>query len=267
MNKAQLVTILFSIALVFGMYYGCDRIPPQQKALEQSRSLVVEATDPLVLINAAREELAPAQRGALAELETELENALADSSKVAVLKQLSGRYYEWGFPAISGYYAEQIADLESTEEAWSIAGTTYTIALQRSEDEQTRSFATGRAIRAYENAISLNPDNPANQVNLALVYTENPPEENPMQGIQLLLELNKEYPDNVYILNNLGRLAIRTGQFDRAIERLERARSQAPEQTNTICLLAQAYRGAGDTEQAEQWDEKCQSLRQNAGSE
>lgn len=267
MSKAQLVTILLSIALVFGMYYGCDRIPPKQKELEQSRSLVVEATDPLVLINAAQSELQPSQRGTLAELEKELENALADSSKISVLKQLSGRYFEWGFPAISGYYAEQIADLENTEEAWSIAGTTYSIAFQRSEDEQTRTFATGRAIRAFENAISLNPDNPANQVNLALVYTENPPEDNPMQGIQLLLELNKEYPDNVYILNNLGRLAIQTGQYDRAIERLERARSLETEQMKTICLLAQAYRGAGNTEQAEQWEEKCQSLRQNAGSQ
>lgn len=258
MNKSQIVTILFSIALVLVLYYGCERVPPDQKEIEQSRSLVVESTDPSVLIQKAKANVSSVENAQIGILEQELEASLTDSTKLPILERLSGKYYELGYPALSGYYAQRIAEIRNTEEAWSISGTTYSIALQRSEDDQIRTFLTGRAVQAFENAISLNPDNPANQVNLALVYTSNPPQENPMQGIQLLLDLNNRYPDNVYILNNLGRLAIQTGQFDRAIERLERAYDITPDNSNTICLLAKAYQSAGYIDKASQFDEQCQ---------
>lgn len=260
MTKAQIGTILLAVALLFALYWGCDRKPPQQEALERSRSLVVEATGIDVLEQEAKDNLTPAELAGITELEIAAEEALADSARVSVYKKLSGRWYELGYPVVAGYYAQQVAGLNNTEEAWSIAGTTYTIALQRAEEERIRSFATGRAVTSFENAISLNPDNPANQVNLALVYTENPPEENPMQGIQMLLELNKEYPDNVYILNNLGRLAIRTGQFERAVERLEKAISLSPDNSNSICLLAEAYEGAGDNARAAEFQERCRNM-------
>lgn len=258
MTKAQIGTIIFAVALLFAMYWGCDRKPPEQQEIERSRSLVVEATDASVLRDEAKSELSPAQLGPLTELEMSVEESISDSTKAELYKQLSGKWYEYGYPAVAGYYAQQVAEVENTEESWSIAGTTYSIAVQRAKDERTRTFATGRAVTAFENAISLNPDNPANQVNLALVYTENPPEDNPMQGVQMLLKLNNEYPDNVYILNSLGRLANRTGQYERAVERLEKAMSLSPDNPNTICLLAEAYRGAGRTEQAAEFQQRCQ---------
>jgi len=257
MTKAQIGTVIFAVALLFAMYWGCDRKPPEQEAVERSRSLVVESTDISVLRDEAKEALAPAELGAVLELEASIEQAVADSVKVERFKQISGKWYTLGYPAIAGFYAQQVAELDNSEEAWSIAGTTYSIAVQRAADDRTRSFATGRAVTAFENAISLNPDNPANQVNLALIYTENPPESNPMQGVQMLLELNNEYPDNVYILNNLGRLANRTGQYERAVQRLEKALSLSPGNGNTICLLAEAYRGAGQTAQATEFQERC----------
>lgn len=266
MTKGQIATILFALALLFGMYYGCDRKPPEQKALEQSRSLVVEATDVTSLEEDARSALSPSERGTLGTLQAELEQAITDSARVEVYKQLSSRWFAFGHPAIAGHYAQQVAEITNTEEAWSIAGTTYSIGLQRSEEEDVRSFCSNRAILAFENAISLNPDNPANEVNLALVYTENPPKENPMQGVQMLLSLNKEYPDNVYILNNLGRLAIRTGQYARALERLQRAQNLAPENPNTNCLLAEAYQGNGQEQEAEQFRQRCQELRSKPSS-
>jgi predicted Zn-dependent protease len=132
--------------------------------------------------------------------------------------------------------------------------------VQRSEEEKVRAFCTNNAVEAFENAISLNPSNISHQVNLALLYAENPPSDNPMKGITMLLDLNREHPENVLVLNNLARLAIRTGQYDRAIERLEKARSIEPDNANTSCLLAQAYEGSGNTEQAEAFGEQCRKL-------
>ena len=260
MTKLQIGVLLSAIAFFFALYFGCDIKPKEQQAIEKSRVIAAESASIEVLLREAKKDIGPAEASAFLALEQSLAEAQADSARSQVLKTISGRWYEYGYPAIAGHYAEQVAELDNSEESWSIAGTTYTICLQRTEEERLRNFCTGRAVKSYENAISINPANPAHQVNLALVYTEHPPQDNPMRGIQMLLDLNQSDPDNVLVLNSLGRLAIRTGQFDRAVERLERAASIEPENRNTICLLAQAYEGAGPAEKAQQYGEQCRRL-------
>ena len=116
-------------------------------------------------------------------------------------------------------------------------------------------------VMAFENAISINPDNIAHKVNLALCYAERPPVDNPMKGVLMLVELNKSAPKNVLVLNTLARLAIRTGQYDRAIERLSTAIEEEPNNEKSICLLAQAYEAKGDTENASVFKQRCQSIQ------
>ncbi|MCB0375900.1 MAG: tetratricopeptide repeat protein [Sinomicrobium sp.] len=216
-----------------------------------------ESTDISVLLKNAKAALSSAQNGRVFLLEQELAQTELDSAKVEKLERLSGTWFEFGEPAIAGYYAQEIAELLGTEESWSIAGTTYTICLQQSTETKVRDYCSGRAIRAFENAISLDPEELAHQVNLALVYTEYPPADNPMRGILMLRELNDAHPNNVLVMNTLARLAIKTGQYDRAIQRLERSLELEADNQNTICLLATAYESAGQTEKAAQFAARC----------
>lgn len=263
MTKLQWAVIASAIALFLVMYFGCGHKPNNIKALEKSRALAAESTDVNALLQEAKAGLSPVQTDAVLALEAQLGEAGADTSRVALLKQLSGQWYELGAPALAGYYAQQVAEATGEEEAWSIAGTTYTICIQRSQEQKIRDFCTGRAVQAFENAISLNPESVAHQVNLALAYAANPPQDDPMKGILMLRTLNQNNPDNVLILNTLARLAIQTGQFNRAIERLEHALSLDPGNIDSACLLAQAYEGAGDSAKASEYAERCraQSVR------
>ena len=70
--------------------------------------------------------------------------------------------------------------------------------------------------------------------------------------------MNKENPDNPLVLTNLGRLAIQTGQYDKAIQRLESAVAIEPENRNANCLLAQVYSETGNQEKAALFLKKCQ---------
>jgi len=257
MTKLQWIVIGAAVALFFIIYFGCETTPKDISALEKSRALASESTDINTLLSEAKLELESIAANELLALEAQLEESLSDTAKVDAYKQLSSKWYELEQPAIAGYYAQQVAELESTEESWSIAGTTYTICIQRTETPKIRDFCTGRAITAFESAISLNPDKISHQVNLALAYTYNPPPENPMKGVLMLRELNQKAPDNVLVLNTLARLAIRTGQYERAIERLEHALSIEPNFTATACLLAQAYEGAGNSAKAQSFAQKC----------
>lgn len=260
MTKIQWLTIALSVGLFSLLYFGLDTKTTKQKSFEKSRLMSAESANIDVMLKTAKQALTGPQSNALLAIETQLESAPSDSARAMGYQRLSGKWYEFGQPAIAGHFAEKVAAITNTEEAWSITGTTFTLCVQRLEEKRIKDFCTDHAVQAFENAISINPENIAHKVNLALCYTENPPADNPMRGILMLVELNKEFPNNVLVLTNLGRLAIDTGQFDRAVERLEQALSLDVENVTAICLLSKAYEGAGQAEKARQFAETCSQL-------
>lgn len=261
MTKAQIGLLFAALVLFTVIYFGAETKSPGQKQIDSTRVLSAQSTDINVLLKAAKEKLSKQDLNDLDALEHELSLAEADSSaSLNVLMRLSGWWYKVNYPAISGHYAEMIAEKLQSEEAWSKAGTTYAICVQRAEEDKVLQFCTDKAVEAFEKASSINPDNLSHKVNLAVVYAENPPKEDVMRGVSMLLEMNKNHPDNVAVLNNLGRLAIKTGQYDKAIARLERVISLEEGNPVAICLLAEAYQGAGQADKATSLAERCRQL-------
>ncbi|NUO00627.1 MAG: hypothetical protein HUU01_08425 [Saprospiraceae bacterium] len=261
MTKLQLTAVFSAALLLFVMYFGCETKTKEIQRSEKSRALSSEKTDINLLLKDARSTISEAQHTFVLTLEEQLETANSDSAKVAILKQLSGKWYEFGHPAIAGHYAQNVAELSNSEEAWSIAGTTFGICVQEAKDDIIREFCSKRAIGAFENAVSLNPENITHKVNLALSYAEFPPADQPMKGPLMLLDLNRQQPENVLVLNSLARLAIKTGQFDRALTRLEKAVQLEPENVSSNCLLATVYESLKKTVEAQQYLEKCRALQ------
>src|SRR5699024_6533829 len=138
-------------------------------------------------------------------------------------------------------YAKRIAEIQNDADSWAIAGSTSYIALRNADSEDKRNYAGASAIQAYENAISLAPDDIALKVNLALTYTEFPPKGEPMKGVLMLVDLEKEHPDEPLILKSLAQLSIRTGQYEKAVDRLEKVVEMNPHDQKAWCLLADTY--------------------------
>jgi len=262
MTKAQYGLSGSALLLFFLLYFGCKTKPPAQQEIEKSRLLNAEQTDVNVLLKEAKASMTSGQQAEVFLLEEALANLSTeeDTAKIDAYKQLASKWFSLGHPGISGDYAQKIADVENTEEAWSIAGTTYTICVQRSDVEKVREFCTKRAIQSFESAISLNPTNVQHKVNLALCYTENPPADNPMKGILMLRTLDDENPEDALINTSLARLAIRTGQYDRAIQRLQTVLRNEPANNTANCLIGQAYEKAGKAEMAVPFIEKCNTV-------
>lgn len=254
MNKWQQLAIGATIVAFFIMYFGCETKPKNIKDLEKSRSLTLESTSIQNLMTEARKNLKEDQRILIETLE---ESWQKDTSNLDKIKALSSTWYDLGHASISGHYAELIAQKSGEESAWSMAGTTYALCIKNAESPKEKDFCTSKAITAFENAISIQPSNIDHRINLALCYIENPPQDNPMKGILLLRELNGQYPENVNVLNQLARLAIKTNQLDKALERLTKAVELDPENKTSACLLAEVYAMKNETEKSEKYKIIC----------
>ena len=160
---------------------------------------------------------------------------------------------------IAGSYAEEVAKITGTAESWGIAGTTYGIGISNANSEKEKQFNQQKSIESLEMAISIDPENLDYQINRAVILAENPLPDNPMKGIQLLLDLNKNYPKNVTVMNNLAKFALQTNQLERAEQRLLTALAIEPNNIRTNCLLVQLYNKMGDTEKASSYNEKCKN--------
>lgn len=257
MNKAQIWAIFTALALFLGLYFGFDTRPGKHKTVEQSRAIKGEQTSFETLQDNAVATLQGEQKNTLRELEAKLEAATNDTEKVFVLKKLSAFWYSSKELPVAGGIAEQVANIENADSSWSVAGSTFFTALVGTQDPAIRDYCAKHAVAAFENAASLAPEKVEHRVNLALVWAENPQAENPMQAVLMLRELEKEHPENPSVYNALGRLAIKTGQWQKAVERLEKSWSLNKSNPNTPCLLARAYDGLGNNTKANEFSALC----------
>ena len=257
-TQLQIIVLSLWAILTVALYWGFDTKSIEQKEDLASRALSGTQVDVGPIITTAKESLAVQDLQEINALEGAVEGSAIDTVRVNYLKQLSGKWYKLQKFLIAGHYATLVAEAEPTGEHWSIAGTTYIPGITIQDPLLSKACFQG-AVSALENAISLDPEQINHRVNLALAYTEKPPEDNPMKGIQMLLNLNKKHPDDVVVLTTLGRLAMKTGQMDRAKERLERAIEINPDHVRAVCLLAELYRQTSDLRAAE-LEEKCELI-------
>ena len=259
LSKNQIIAVSSAVLLTFVLYFGFGEVP---KAEPPAATKTKEDKTYETVLLASKEEatakLTPEQKNTLHTLESVLSSTKNDSTKVESLKQLASFWYQSGKPEVSGYYADMVSDILKDKEAYQITGTTYRIALSEGGlDEKVRDVCSRRAIRAFENAIRLDSTNVNYQMQLAMVYVDKPLEDNPMKGILMLRELNTKHPENADVNIQLGRLAIKTGQFEKAVERLKKAVELSPGTVSIYCLLADAYTGLGDKTNAGLAEKKC----------
>ncbi len=242
------------------IYFGTDVKSSDQKDLEKSRSLVQQSKSSQVLIREAYHQLSQGQKNQIDELKVLIEKETDESNRLMLLEQLAGLWYSYGRYDVSGHYAEEIANKRNTPEAWSIAGTTYTLGIKNASDDQIKAFCAERARGSFDQAKLLKPENPEVDLNKAMTYVYLPEETNPMAGIQMLLRVKDQYPDYAPVYRQLGTLAIQTGQYEKALERLRQALNLELEDKKTSCLLVQAFDALGQIDSARFYADQCKQI-------
>lgn len=257
LNKSHYLTIgVFSLLFLL-LYFGFDTKPKDIKLAEKSRANLIESTNIQNLLQEARGELRADEMGVLDAMFMRLEMAETDSAKIQEFKNLSSTWYQKAFYGIAGHYAEEIAEIQDDELSWSIAGTTYATGIKNAKETKEKEFCSLKSRQAFEKAISINPSNLNHKINLAVTYAEMPVAENPMKGVLMLIEMNKENPKNTSVMYQLARFGFQTGQNEKAVQRLDNILALEPGNQRAICLLSEIYSAMGNKTKADNYSQQC----------
>jgi uncharacterized protein HemY len=80
-----------------------------------------------------------------------------------------------------------------------------------------------------------------------------------MKGIGLLLEVVKQDPNNLKANLNLGMFSMKSGQFEKAVERFKTVIAQKPE-VEPYFYLAESYKQLGMRKEAIAAYQKCKEM-------
>ncbi len=157
----------------------------------------------------------------------------------------------------AAWYGEQAATFFNTTESSLKAGNSYyeayTFALQ---PEKQKAMAE-KAQLWLGKAIQANPKDLEARTKMAMTYLSS---SSPMQGIQMMRGVLAEDPKNEFALYNMGMLSIQSGQYDRAIERLNELVAVNPNHIQGQLLLGVAFLNKGSKEKARLQFEKVKKL-------
>ncbi|HLG03298.1 MAG TPA: tetratricopeptide repeat protein, partial [Bacteroidia bacterium] len=128
---------------------------------------------------------------------------------------------------------------------WEHAGRRYYSAIAYQRERENVPVLYESAIRCYNKALDLEPDNAAAKIGLGISVVQS--SSDPMQGVKLLLEVEKADSTNVDVQLALGDLAVESKQYDKAVLRYGTALRLRPDLYGIHLSLADVHNLLGDT--------------------
>ncbi len=162
------------------------------------------------------------------------------------------------------YYLGEKSKLENSEKSLTFAAHLYLKQLKGVDQHALQVWMANQAADLFKQALTLNPENDSSKIGLGSSYIFGASgASSPMEGIQKLLEVVRKDSTNMYAQFMLGYGGIMTGQYDKAIERLNLVVQAEPDNTEAVFLLAEAYERHGENAKAAQWYETGKKFVQN----
>jgi tetratricopeptide (TPR) repeat protein len=194
--------------------------------------------------------------GKMNDLENQLK-AASGEKKLALQKQLATSWDDVNQPAPAAFYYQAVARAEDKAQDWLNAGDRFNNAFKSSQDTTLQPVFISNAVEAFQNALKLSPESLEAKTGLGVAYVNGGAM--PMQGIALLLEVVKKDPKNLDANLNLGMFSMKSGQYEKAIDRFKTVIAVKPG-FEPYYYLAQAYTQIGKKTEAIAAYQKCKEL-------
>lgn len=200
------------------------------------------------VVKEERNSLKADQSGVIASLEQAIgsENDIVHRGQLydSLVKYLgsSGKY------VLASFYAEQKAKQNNGSGSdWMAAGERYRSAASFQQHEEHLPPLYESAVRCFTKALELEPANLDAKVGLGIAIVDGT--NDPMKGITLLREVEAADSNHVNVQLALADFAVRSKQYDKAIERYKRVLRLKPELYAIHLSLAELFEAQNDTTQ------------------
>lgn len=245
MNGKQ-IAVVGLVVVLMGLLLSLDIKGLVKEEAQESGAATADASQANVLAIESVSAIAKQSLNAnlskqISDLETELASAEA-SEKSAMQKQLAEKWHDVNQPAPAALYYEMLGKAENKFADWLKAGDLFTDAYNAEKDSLMQPALVQRAVSSYQRALELNPESLDAKTGLGVAYVSGTP--NPMQGITMLLDVVKKDPKNVKANLNLGLFSIKSGQFDKAVNRFKTVIDTKPT-PEAWFYMASAYENLG----------------------
>lgn len=245
---------------MIGLYFFGRTTPPVTNSPSANETTSGTATTADIL-NAAKKDLSVQQVSNLTQLENSVVRGDVKEQQIKVYRQLAS-YWQDSLhnPQIAAYYFGESAKLENSEKNLNFAAR---LLLQYIMSEQNPALQTWLATNAkalFEQSLKINPANDSVKVELGACYLFGNISNMPMEGIQKIKEVTDRNPNDMYAQLMLGLGDIKSGQYDKAIERLGLVAQKEPDNLQAVFNLAETYDRKGDKTNAVVWYKKAAAM-------
>lgn len=174
---------------------------------------------------------------------TRYEKGIERNGETQYLDSLMAVYDMLRQPVASSFHALTKAETINDADTWTEAGERFLLNAKYMGDQRQKTAWYGQSRDCFEKAMALSPDDLGIKVDLGVCLVEGAGFLGvaPMQGIGLLKEVEQADPNNIKALVNLGYFSVRSGQFDKAEERFNRALEVDSEYIEAYLYLADLY--------------------------
>lgn len=267
MKKPQLITIAVAAVLTIGIYFFV-RTSPSKKAVTPTETvehgpndghnhdeLAPISIDTILIL--AKKQLTAEQVVRLNTLENSISRGDVKDQQLKVYHQLSHFWADSAriFEPYAWYEAEA-ARLENSEKTLTFAARLFLENLQNDETAQRKTWKAMQAKDLFERSLKINPDNDSAKVGLGACYLFGNISTNPMEGIAKIREVVEKDSTNIYAQLTLVKGAMISGQYDKAIDRLQTVNRHDANNVEAMLLLADLYERTGKKDVAASWYQK-----------
>ncbi len=273
MKKSQLITIGIGLLLTGGIFVFGRTIPKKKTIAitehgpdDGHNHGIVESTITIdTILNLAKKQLTTEQAVRINTLENSITRGDVKDQQLHVYHQLA-RFWADSAHVFEPYawYNGEAARLENSEKNLTFAAQLFLDNLQNDDVEQRRKWKALQAKDLFERSLKINPDNDSAKVGLGACYLFGGISDMPMEGILKIKEVVEKDSSNLYAQMMLVRGSLLSGQYDKAISRLETVNRIKPDYIDAILLLAEVYERMNDKKKAVSWYQKCLPLAKEA---
>jgi len=233
------------------------RFTPAQSNKPNAPSSETNITSSLTsdsIIDGAKKRLTPEQIVRINTLEHSVSRGDLKDQQIKVYQQLA---HFWADSAAAfepyAWYEGESARLENSEKSLTFAAHLFLNYLQREENTEKRKWEALQARDLFERSLKLNPENDSSIVGLGACYLFGGISAMPMEGILKIKSVLDKDSTNIYALMTMAKGSLISGQYDKAISRLETVNRVQPDNLEAIMIMADTYERMNDKKNAITW--------------